>query len=137
MALGILVLLFVELLAFILVPALSANLVRQACSGGDCADDSAIAIATQLGRLDIVSLVLGVLGIGIGAFAIFGFFAIKDHSEAVAQNIATQVAETIAEKVAKQRIDWLYSNLRLEIGAARVEEIKERIEQSEEVTDVD
>ena len=56
-----------------------------------------------MGRLDVISLALGMTGIGVGAFAIFGFFAIKDHTEAV----ASHVAQKTAEKITNQRIDWL------------------------------
>ena len=99
---GALIAFAIVLLCFIFVPQLSAGLVDNACTSEGCANDSAIAIAGQLGRLDVISLVMGILGIGVGAFAIFGFFAVKDHSEAVAESVAKKVAE----QVAAERVDW-------------------------------
>lgn len=76
-------------LLFFLVPKLSVDLVVAEC-GGSCVDRSAWQIASQLGRLDAVSLSLAFLGIGVGSFAIFSFFAVKDEAERIAKRIAKQ-----------------------------------------------
>jgi len=103
--------LFIMLLCFAMIPKLSTALVENACTDKNCDNDSSIAIANQMGRLDVISLALGMTGLGVGAFAIFGFFAIKDHTEAVASHVAQKTAEKIAyekaEETANQRLDWL------------------------------
>ena len=82
------------LVAFIWVPTLSTSIVH--CSGDSCADEDAIRLAMQLGRLDIVSLCLTVFGVSVGIVAIYGFLRIRDN--------AMEVAETTADKVAVCRI---------------------------------
>ena len=78
---------------FLMVPKFSAGLVS--CDGCD-QNSSAYEIAAQIGRLDAVSLTLSFLGIGVGFFAIFGFFAIKDE--------AVRVAESTAERIVKEEV---------------------------------
>ena len=73
------------------MPPLQLGII--ACEG-NCADD--ISVAASLGRLDIVSLALGTLGIGVGFFAIFGFFAIKDD--------ALRTAERVAQDIVRQEV---------------------------------
>ena len=67
------------------MPKFSVNLVQLHCPERDKA--SAIRIALQLGRLDIVSLTVAFLGIGVGFFVIFSFFAIKEDVKKVAEDL--------------------------------------------------
>jgi hypothetical protein len=61
----------------------------------------AISYANQIGRLDLISVLLGFLGIILGFGAVFGFLGIKESSE----NIAKNTAETWIKKNAKGIID--------------------------------
>lgn len=115
MALGALVMMLLVLVCFIFVPKLSDKLVANSCTDGNCDNDSAIAIASQMGRLDVVSLVLGVTGIGIGGFAIFSFFAIKENAELIARAEARRIASEEATNIAEQRIDWFLSTIKLRL----------------------
>lgn len=124
MALGAGLLALLILLAFIFVPQVSRDLVAATCQTEGCNHDSAFFIAAQLGRLDVVSLVLGVLGIGVGAFAIFGLFAVKDHAEAVAENVARNVATDVATRVTAQRLEW-------------VEPLRGEIDRGDDKTEID
>jgi hypothetical protein len=63
---------------FIFAPKLSVGLIQAECP--ECDNVSAIKIASQIGRLDVISLALGFVGIGVGFFAIFSFFAVKDEA---------------------------------------------------------
>ena len=110
-AIGAFAMLLVMLFCFAMVPKLSSALVQNACTKDNCDNDSSIAIAGQMGRLDVISLALGMTGIGVGAFAIFGFFAIKDHTEAVATHVAKKTANDTAEKVASEKIDLLKTTM--------------------------
>ena len=102
MGLGALIFALILLLLFMFVPQLSTGFIAHACGTENCEHDSVLEIAAQVGRLDVVSLVLGVLGIGVGAFAIFGFFAIRDHAEAVSERVARDVAEETASRKVDQ-----------------------------------
>lgn len=95
------------LVCFIFIPAFSVGFIEEACSSEGCASDSAIAIAASIGRLDVVSLLLGVLGIGIGFFVIFSFVTIKEHAEIVAERTAR---ETAIREV-QRRMDWLQTTM--------------------------
>ena len=85
----------VFVMIFVFVPKLSVGLIQTECP--DCDVTSAIQIASQLGRLDVVSMALGFLGVGVGFFAIFSFFAVKDEAE--------EKARTVAEKYYSDK--WL------------------------------
>jgi hypothetical protein len=63
---------------FVFTPKLSVGLIQAECL--TCDNVSAIKIASQIGRLDVISLALGFVGIGVGFFAIFSFFAVKDEA---------------------------------------------------------
>ena len=56
----------------------------------------AISYASQLGRLDVVSLILALLGIVLGFGAIAGFMHIKESSHAIAKATSKKVAEKVA-----------------------------------------
>jgi len=58
-----------------------------------------ISYANQLGRLDTISLLLTLFGIVIGLGAVFGFLHIKETSEAIARDVAREVAENHVRKV--------------------------------------
>jgi len=47
-----------------------------------------IAIAYQLGRLDLVSVCLALVGVAIAMGAVFGFLSIREKSEYIAKSIA-------------------------------------------------
>jgi len=70
-----------------ITPKYSLGLVEAACNG-DCTNADAIQIAAQLGRLDIVSLCLGLLGIAIAFGGIITFFAIKEKASIEAKRAA-------------------------------------------------
>ncbi|MAM69979.1 MAG: hypothetical protein CMP91_02375 [Gammaproteobacteria bacterium] len=78
-----------------ITPVFSVNAIDLACDG-ECPDADAIQIAMELGRLDIVSLVLAFLGLIIAVLAIFGFLAIREK--------AALQAKDAAEKAVKE---WL------------------------------
>lgn len=61
-----------------------------------------ISYASQLGRLDTVTLLLTVFGIVLGFAAIFGFLGIKESSENVAKNAAEKWLEENADKIIKE-----------------------------------
>ena len=68
--------------------------------------ESALQVAMQLGRLDIVSVILTFLGILIGLFAIIGFGYITQKAEQVARETADEAAtkrvdETLGDQVAR------------------------------------
>tara|TARA_B110000977_G_scaffold195084_1_gene272873 strand:- start:605 stop:1030 length:426 start_codon:yes stop_codon:yes gene_type:complete len=72
LCLGVAVVCIFVLILFVLSP-ISLGIVQ--CDG--CSSES-IALAGQLGRLDIVSLALVFVGLGVGFFALFGFGTIKE-----------------------------------------------------------
>jgi len=59
------------LFVLFLVPSLSVDLINSQCKTVGCEFDSAIEIASSIGRLDLVSLLLGIFGISIGFFYYF------------------------------------------------------------------
>lgn len=58
----------------------------------------AIHAAAQLGRLDIVSLILAMFGILLGLLAVFGFAEIRVRAREVAQECAETEARALMEK---------------------------------------
>lgn len=64
-------------------------------------------MAVQLGRLDVISALLAMLGILIGLFALIGFGYIRVRSEVVAREEACKVARKVAlEEAAKAVKEW-------------------------------
>ncbi len=57
-----------------------------------------ISYASQLGRLDTITLVFAIFGIVLGFAAIFGFLHIKESSENIAKNTAEKWLEDNGEK---------------------------------------
>lgn len=90
-------------MAFIFVPQLSVGLIQNECPNCDSA--SAIKIASQIGRLDVVSLALGFVGIGVGFFAIFSFFAVKDEACDSAKRTARTVIKEQEQKLQEMIIE--------------------------------
>ena len=89
---------------------------------GNCYDHvDAISVAVQLGRLDLVSISLAIIGVAFAFFAIFGFLYIRDRAEFVA-------IQTVNEK-------WEYwqSDVLPGLVLKKVEAWKEVI--SEDITD--
>lgn len=107
-----LVLIQLALFAVLLIwffPSLNVNLIQQHCK--DCDPVSAIAVAAQMGRLDLVSLCLAFLGLGVGFFAIFSFFAVKDEAENIAQvtaeKLVPELFNTQMKKVVREELEKL------------------------------
>lgn len=84
-ALGALVAFF--FLFLFLTPKISLKAVNLACNG-DCGNADTIRVAMELGRLDIVALVLTFLGLLIAVMAIFGFLAVKEKAALQAKDAA-------------------------------------------------
>lgn len=69
-----------------------------------------IGIAVQLGRLDIVSLSvaflgIGVLGIGVGFFALFSFFQVREDAKESARKEAVTVARAEVRAYFESQLD--------------------------------
>ena len=64
----------------------------------------AIDAATQLGRLDVISALLGIVGILLAIFGLIGFAYVRLRSEAIAVETATEVAMRVATEVAEKEI---------------------------------
>ena len=69
------VFLAIAVFIFISVPKLSLGLIQGEC--GSCDNASAIKIALQIGRLDVVSFALGIVGIGLGFLQFLPFLLSK------------------------------------------------------------
>lgn len=69
--------------AVFLIPSFSSRFVSQIAEM-EAENGDAISIAVQLGRLDLVSLAVAFLGLGVGFFAIFSFFQIREDAKASA-----------------------------------------------------
>lgn len=64
-----------------------------------------ISYASQLGRLDTITLVLTIFSIVLGFAAIFGFLGIKESSENVAKNAAEKWLDDNGEKFLKNFVN--------------------------------
>ena len=67
---GFLCAIFLLLLVLSFVPQLSVDLINTECKTLGCENDSALNIAASIGRLDIISLLLGVLELA-SVFSLF------------------------------------------------------------------
>lgn len=64
-----------------------------------------IGIAVQLGRLDIVSLSVAFLGIGVGFFALFSFFQVREDAKESARKEAVTVARAEVRAYFESQLD--------------------------------
>ena len=127
----IIALLFIAfLLVLLFVPKFSANLVQLHCP--ECDKASAIKIALQLGRLDIVALAVAFLGIGVGFFVFFSFFAIKEEAKKVAEDLCSdrlaKVREDMEEQIKAQvsaAIDRKVSAINYRLGATDLPSVED------------
>lgn len=62
----------------------------------------AISVAYQLGRLDLVSVSLAIIGVVVGLSVILGFIGIKEKSEFIAAQIASDKMDSYDEMVEKR-----------------------------------
>lgn len=62
----------------------------------------AMHVAAQLGRFDMASMVLAMIGIFISLAAIFAFLEVRSRSVRVAEESARAEAKIVAERVAKE-----------------------------------
>ena len=62
----------------------------------------AIAVAAQLGRFDLVSLLLAAIGLILVLGGLFAFFNFRALAKAQATAEATRVAEEVAERIANE-----------------------------------
>ena len=106
------VLLIACLVGFLFVPKLSVGLIQAECPA--CDTVSAIKIAQQIGRLDVISFVLGIVGIGLGFFAIFSFFAVKDE----ARRHAADVSGDLMQEHKSQVKELVEGRIKIEVERA-------------------
>ena len=64
--------------------------------------EDATAIAAQLGRLDLVSLLLAAIGLILVLGGVFAFLNIRYVARAQAIEAATEVAEAVAERMSNE-----------------------------------
>lgn len=71
-----------------------------------------ISYANQLGRLDIISLLLAIFGLILGFGAVVGFMGIKETSRITAQESATKWLDSKSgkEQIKDSVHDWISSN---------------------------
>ena len=73
------------------------TVVEKHCkNAGGC---DAIHVAYQLGRLDLVAVMLGGLALVIGLSAVFGFLHIKESSERIAEKTAKEMIPKEVRKI--------------------------------------
>lgn len=65
----------------------------------------AMHMAVQLGRLDIVSALLGLIGILLAVFGVLGFGYIKSKAEQEARNAAEQYVKDESPKIIREWLD--------------------------------
>lgn len=70
-----------------------------------------ISYASQLGRLDAISLLLALFGIVIGFGAVFGFMHVKEVSEGIAKTETVSWLEKNAEGIANKAADKAVRNM--------------------------
>ncbi len=70
-----------------------------------------IRYASQVGRLDIVSLVVAFLGVGVSLGAFLFYFSVKDETEKAlkeTKDVTESIAQQIASEIACEKMnDWL------------------------------
>ena len=98
----VMIIFLIVVCAFVLVPRLSIELVEPYCK--TCTEHDSLSIAMQLGRLDVVSLCLAVIGIGVGFFAVFSYLAIREDARKTAEGVAKDTATNEANSVVQS---WL------------------------------
>lgn len=94
---GTLVILLAIFLALIFVLVFSKpvpeELVLSHCK--DCSRLDALQIALTLGRVDAISIALTFLGIGVGFFALFSYFSLREDAELAVQRAAKKIESDI------------------------------------------
>ena len=64
----------------------------------------AIAYASELGRLDFISALLAVLGIGLGLLAFVGYYSIKRRAEDIARETTEEMVNKIAAELIAEKL---------------------------------
>lgn len=83
------------------VTPIDVDMIKRVCGDKDtnCISSDAYWIAVQIGRLDIISICLAILGVTVGLSAVFGFLYVKEKSELVAQQSAQETIERLSAEI--------------------------------------
>lgn len=99
------------------VTVIDVDMIKRVCGVEDknCVNSDAYYIAVQIGRLDIVSICLAILGVTVGLSAVFGFLYVKEKSEMLAAEAAEKtindLSSRIEEKIEKNAIRFMEEQL--------------------------
>ena len=92
--------------------------------------------AVQIGRLDMVSALLTILGIMVGTGAIFGFLYHGIKAREIAENVAREEAQKVAEELAGEA-KQLAENIATQVATEQVKGLYQKgdlnIPQTEQV----
>lgn len=77
----------------------------EACKADACKSQDSFAVAAELGRLDILSICLTILGVLLAILALFGFLKIERDARVIAKEEACNVAELESEKLVVNYLD--------------------------------
>ncbi|HCU64593.1 MAG TPA: hypothetical protein DF774_02410 [Rheinheimera sp.] len=99
----------IAIIAFFLMGMLSSvtpidvDMIKRVCGDSDknCVTSDAYWIAVQIGRLDIISICLAILGVTVGLSAVFGFLYVKEKSELVAAQSAAATIELLKAEISQ------------------------------------
>lgn len=86
------------------VTPIDVDMIKRVCGAEDknCVVSDAYWIAVQIGRLDMISICLAILGVTVGLSAVFGFLYVKEKSELVAAQSAKDTIELLKEEITKK-----------------------------------
>lgn len=76
-------------------PDLMSNLTGLSSRKGNT---DAISFALQVGRLDVISFVLGLVAVGLGFFALFTFVTLKEDAKRIAEDTVTRLIDNEIER---------------------------------------
>lgn len=99
----------IAIIAFVLmgffsnVTPIDVDMIKRVCGDNDknCVTSDAYWIAVQIGRLDIISICLAILGVTVGLSAVFGFLYVKEKSELVAAQSAAETIELLKVEISR------------------------------------
>jgi hypothetical protein len=113
----------IAIIAFVLmgffsnVTPIDVDMIKRVCGDNDknCVTCDAYWIAVQIGRLDIISICLAILGVTVGLSAVFGFLYVKEKSEMLAAEAAEKtinsLSSRIEEKIERNAIKFMEEQL--------------------------
>lgn len=94
--------------------------------------NDAIHVAAQLGRLDLVSVLLAAIAVLLALAGIYAFFSVKNSARIVARETAEEIAEKAANLYLQEKLPEIIDSYKDFIKGGVNQQIADRIAEAQE-----